>query len=89
MKNSGLLDLIAEKVADRLAGHVRDESVLTDAEAGRMLGLSASTIRRMKLDGRLNCVRTPRGLAVRVCDVERYARPRACVDSCVDDAGLK
>lgn len=89
LKRSDVIDLIAERVVEKLAGMVRDESVLTDAAAGRLLGLSASTIRRMKLDGRLNCVRTPRGLAVRVCDVQQYARPRACVDSGVDDQGLK
>lgn len=38
LKRSDVIDLIAERVVAKIEGMVRDESVLTDAAAGRMMG---------------------------------------------------
>jgi hypothetical protein len=50
--------------------YVPDTTILSDEEAARRLGKSVSTLRRMKRDGRIKSLPTPKGLVVRVCDLE-------------------
>jgi hypothetical protein len=49
--------------------HVPDETILSDDDAAQRLGVSVATLRRMKVDGRLHSIPTPRGRVVRVCDI--------------------
>jgi hypothetical protein len=47
-----------------------DTTILSDDEAAKRRGVSIATLRRMKQDGRIKSIQTPRGRMVRVCDVE-------------------
>jgi hypothetical protein len=47
-----------------------DETIISDDTAAKMKGVSIATLRRMKVDGRVNSVATHRGRMCRVCDVE-------------------
>lgn len=49
--------------------HKPDETVLSDDEAAKLKNVSVSTLRRMKSDGRIKSIRTPKGRMVRVCDL--------------------
>jgi hypothetical protein len=50
--------------------HRPDETLISDDEAAKLKGVSIATLRRMKADGRVNSVQTPRGRMCRRCDVE-------------------
>jgi len=47
-----------------------DETVISDEEAAKRKNVSVSTLRRMKVDGRIHSIPTPKGRMCRVCDVE-------------------
>ena len=57
-----------------------DDAWLTTTQAGRMLGLSAATIRTMCNDGRLQCIK-PAGTARRIS--------RASIEKHLANAGYK
>lgn len=50
----------------------RNESIMPDAEVCAALGISETTLWRWKNKGKINSIRTPNGLAVRVCDLEGF-----------------
>jgi hypothetical protein len=75
MRAEELAAMIEEVVARRLKPiedkilHVPDTTQVSDEEAANMKGVSVSTIRRMKKDGRLTSIDTPRGRVCRICDL--------------------
>ena len=68
-----LIDGIVERRLQPLVDSILnkpDETILADEDAAQRKGVSVSTLRRMKQDGRVGSIPTPRGRLCRVCDLK-------------------
>jgi len=71
-------DRFLNKLADRLVTCInkneraKSKIPLADKEAARRLGISVSTVRRLKKSGEIGSVQTPRGRQVRERDIVEY-----------------